>query len=185
MNGPGGDYDMSWIPPHAVPYAARDHLVALTASATTVLLGNEGFVGFGGFWPSVVADDAADPRDRAFARWLITVEKVVFLTASTETQWPNSRIAHNSTASVVDDLRRQPGGDILALGGSRVIKDLLAADQVDTLSLVVCPEIAGNGDRLFDDGLAESSWALTDATPTETGAICLLYDRRPDPSARR
>jgi hypothetical protein len=29
--GPGGDYDMSWIVPHAVTDGARDHMVKVTS----------------------------------------------------------------------------------------------------------------------------------------------------------
>jgi dihydrofolate reductase len=50
---------------------------------------------------------------------------------------------------------------------------------VDRLSITLCPETVGAGDRLFDDGVrVGASWTLADQTVTETGAICLLYDRR-------
>ena len=64
--GPGGDTDMGWIVPHAISDAARDHMVRVTGSATTALLGRKNYQGFGGFWPAVADDANADPRDRAF-----------------------------------------------------------------------------------------------------------------------
>ncbi len=42
------DYDMSWVVPHAVSDAARDHMVRFTLPATTVLLGRKNYEGFGG-----------------------------------------------------------------------------------------------------------------------------------------
>ena len=33
--GPSGDYDMSWIVPHAITQAARAHTTRITSSATT------------------------------------------------------------------------------------------------------------------------------------------------------
>jgi hypothetical protein len=50
---------------------------------------------------------------------------------------------------------------------------------LDRQSITLCPELVGGRARLFDDAPAGSSWSLTAATPTPSGAICLLYDRRP------
>ncbi|MFD0536943.1 dihydrofolate reductase family protein [Actinomadura luteofluorescens] len=93
VNGPGGEYDMSWIVPHAMTSASRDHMVAVTGTATTALLGRKNFEGFAGFWPAVADDDSADPRDREFSRWLNAVEKVVFSGTLTEAAWDNARLA--------------------------------------------------------------------------------------------
>jgi dihydrofolate reductase len=77
-NGPGGDYDMGWIVPHAMSEASRDHMVRVTSTATTALLGRKNYEGFAGFWPAVAADQNAAPQDRTFATWLNSVEKIVF-----------------------------------------------------------------------------------------------------------
>jgi dihydrofolate reductase len=78
VTGPGGEYDMGWIVPHAITDAARDHMVAVTTVATTVLLGRKNYQGFGYYWPKIADDESADPRDRTFSRWLNAVEKIVF-----------------------------------------------------------------------------------------------------------
>ncbi|MFI6167669.1 dihydrofolate reductase family protein [Nocardia sp. NPDC051052] len=176
-NGPGGDYDMSWIVPHAVSDTARDRMVQMTESATTALLGRKNYQGFGGYWPTVAIDANADPRDRAFGQWLDDVEKVVFSTTRTDAPWQHSRIADADPVATVEHLREQDGGDIVVLASSSVIKALLAADEVDRILITQCPEIAGGGARLFEDGLAASSWSLTDLSTTESGALYLIYDR--------
>lgn len=152
-------------------------MVRVTAPATTVLLGRKNYQGFGGYWPVVAKDDNADARDRTFAQWLDSVEKIVFSSTLTEAPWANSRIVDSDTATVLKRLREQPGGDIIVLASVSVIKALLEADEVDRLSITLCPELVGGGARLFEDGLSASSWSLTDMSTTETGAICLLYDR--------
>ena len=80
VTGPAGDYDMSWIVPHAVTDQSRAHMLAVAGTATTALLGRKNYEGFAGFWPAVADDETAAPRDRAFSRWLNGVEKVVFST---------------------------------------------------------------------------------------------------------
>jgi len=175
--GAGGDYDMGWIVPHAVTDVARDHMIRVTEPATTVLLGRKNYQGFGGFWPAVAGNAAADPRDRAFSAWLNRTEKVVFSTTLTEASWENSRIVAGDLPGEVRRLRAQDGGDIIVLASVSVIKALLAADEVDQLSITLAPELVGGGARLFEDGLPASSWRLADSTPTESGAVCLLFDR--------
>lgn len=177
VNGRGGDYDMSWIAPHAVTDEPRNLMVRMTESATTVLLGRKNYEGFGGYWPTVAKDDNAESRDRTLAQWLDSVEKVVFSSSLAQASWQNSRIADGDPAQVVKQLREQPGGDIVVLNSSSIINALLEAGELDRLAIVLCPELVGGGSRLFEDGVPVSSWSLTDMSTTESGAICLIYDR--------
>lgn len=177
VNGPAGEYDMSWIVPHAITSGAREHMIAVTSPATTVLLGRKNFEGFGGYWPTVANNESADPRDRAFSQWLNSVEKIVFSSSLSEPTWENSRIVDDDPASIVESLRQQDGGDIIVLASSSVIRCLLEADALDRLSITLCPEVAGGGVRLFEDGLPPSTWKLSESNVTESGALCLTYDR--------
>ena len=130
--GPGGAFDMGWIVPHAITPGAQDHMIRVTKPATTVLLGRTNYQGFGGYWPSVADSPEADPQSREFARWLNETEKVVFSTTLDTADWSNSRVTAEDPAAVVAELRKQPGGDI-------IIRRLLAADEVDRLSITLCP----------------------------------------------
>lgn len=177
VNGAAGEYDMGWIVPHAISDAARDHMVRVTGIATTALLGRKNFDGFGGYWPGVADDENADPRDRAFSSWLNTTEKIVFSHTSTDSPWANTRITDVEPAKEVAQLRTQDGGDIVILASSSVIRALLAADEIDRLSITQCPTVVGGGAALFDDGMPASNWSLVDVTTTDSGALCLLYDR--------
>ncbi len=176
-NGAGGDYDMSWIVPHAVTNGARDNMIAVTSPATTVLLGRKNYQGFGSYWPSVADNESADPRDRAFSTWLNSVEKIVFSSTLKDATWENSTIVNADPAAVVRDLQKQTGDSIIVLASVSVIQRLLEADVLDCLSITLCPEVAGGGARLFEDGLPASSWKLRQSQVTESGALCLLYDR--------
>jgi dihydrofolate reductase len=177
VNGVGGDFDMGWIVPHAITETSRNHMIRVTEPATTILLGRKNYEGFAGFWPAVADDENAAPQDRAASRWMTETEKVVFSSTLTEASWQNSRIVDAEPADVVKQLRGEDGGDIVILASVSVIKALLAADEIDRLSLTLAPELVGGGARLFEDGLPSSSWKLVDSTPTESGALCLLYDR--------
>ena len=78
---------------------------------------------------------------------------------------------------VVAELKAGGEGDILVNNSASVIKPLLSADLLDRLFLIICPEIAGGGERLFDDGLPASKWNLTRQETGELGEMALIYDR--------
>ncbi|MFE7800806.1 dihydrofolate reductase family protein [Nocardia sp. NPDC057440] len=176
-NGPGGPGDLGAILPYATTEVARDHLTRIWEGATTALLGRLNAEGFLGYWPTVAADENADPRDRGYAKWLVDTEKVVLSTTLTETPWERTRVVHATAADVVAELRATGTGDILVNSSASVIKALLAADLLDRLYLMICPEIAGGGQRLFDEGLPSSKWKLTHQEIGELGEIAMVYDR--------
>ncbi|MEU4196382.1 dihydrofolate reductase family protein [Kribbella sp. NPDC026611] len=178
VNGPGGDYDMGWIAPHAMTRGSLQHMSRVTSTATTALLGRKNYEGFGGYWPTVADDENAPVECREFSTWLSQVEKVVFSTTLEEAAWENSRLASTDPVATVKELRQEQGGDIIVLASSSVIRALLAAGELDRLSVTLCPELVSGGVPLFDETVAATSWTLTHSAPTESGALCLLYDRK-------
>ncbi len=169
--------DMGWVMPYAVTEVARDHLTNLWQPATTALLGRVNAEGFLGYWPTVIGQEGADPRDEAFASWLVDVEKVVLSSTLDQAPWDRTTVVDRPAADVVQELRAADGGDIVVLSSASVIKALLAADQVDRLALCVFPVFLGGGPRLFDDGLPQEQWTLVSQAAGEHGTLPLVYDR--------
>lgn len=176
-NGPGGATDLGAIVPYAVTDVARKHLARIHETATTAVLGRLNAEGFLWYWPTVANNENADPRDRGYAKWLVGTEKVVFSNTLTEAPWERTRMVNAPAADVVAKLKGNGNGDILVNNSASVIKPLLAADLIDRLYLMICPEIAGGGQRLFDDGLPSSKWKLSNRESGEMGEIALVYDR--------
>lgn len=176
-SGPGGPADLGAIVPYMTSDVARDQMTRMLQDATTALLGRLNAEGFIGFWSPFADDENADPRDRAYARWLVDSEKVVLSTTVTEAPWNHARIVNAPAADVVAELKASGEGDILINNSASVIRPLLAQDLVDRLYLIICPEIAGGGERLFEDGLPASKWTLTHQETGELGEIALVYDR--------
>ena len=178
-NGPGGPADIGAIVPYMTTDVARGQLARIHDGATTALLGRGSAEGFLGWWGQVAEDESADPRDRGYAQWLVGVDKVVFSTTLTEAPWVHTRVVNAPAADVVASLKAdgEGEGDFLVNTSPSIIKPLLAADLVDRLYLMVTPEIAGDGQRLFGDGLPGSRWTLTHHETGELGEMALVYDR--------
>jgi dihydrofolate reductase len=176
-NGPGGPADLGAIVPYAITDVARDHLARIHEGATTALLGRRNAEGFMSYWPSVADDENADPRDRGYARWLVAAEKVVLSSTLTEAPWERTRVVNAPAADVVAELKAGGEGDIIVNNSASVIRPLLAADLIDRLDLIICPEIAGAGEQLFDTGLPSTKWKLTHQETGELGELTLVYER--------
>lgn len=176
-NGPGGPADLSAIVPYMSSDVARGQMTRMLEGATTALLGRGNAEGFIAFWTPFAEDENADPRDRGYAKWLVNVDKVVLSTTLTEAPWERARIVNAPVADVVAELKASGEGDILVNSSPSIIKPLLAQDLLDRLYLIVAPEIAGGGERLFDDGLPATKWTLTYQETGPLGEIALVYDR--------
>ncbi|MFD1932423.1 dihydrofolate reductase family protein [Nonomuraea mangrovi] len=176
-NGPGGPGDFAAFAPYVTTDVARDHMTRIWESATTAVLGRLNAEGFMGYWPSVAEDENADPRDRGYAKWLVDTEKVVLSTTLAEARWERTRVVNAPAADVVAALKATGEGDILVNSSPSLIKPLLSADLVDRLYLMIFPEIAGGGQRLFDDGLPATTWTLTHQETGALGEIAMVYDR--------
>jgi dihydrofolate reductase len=176
-HGAGGPADFSAFAAYATSDVSRDQMTRMRENVTTALLGRVLAEGFLAFWPSVAADDDADPRDRGYAKWLVDTDKVVLSTTLTQAPWEHARIANGPVTDVVAELKADGEGDILVNTSPSLTKALLAADLIDRLYLIVIPEIAGGGLRLFDDGLPVSKWKLTHQETGDLGEMALVYDR--------
>jgi dihydrofolate reductase len=176
-NGPGGAMDLAAIIPYATTDVARNQLDRLHENATTAVLGRLNAEGFLGFWPSMADNDQADPRDRGYAKWLVETEKVVFSTTLTEAPWERTRLVNAPAADVITELKSTGDGEILVNSSASIIKALLAADLLDRLYLMVMPQIAGGGQRLFEDGLPATQWKVSHQETGESGELAMVYDR--------
>ncbi|WP_018683096.1 dihydrofolate reductase family protein [Actinokineospora enzanensis] len=176
-HGPAGPGDLGAIVPYAITDLGRDHLGRIHENATTALFGRRNAEGFLGFWPSIATNEEADPRDRAYAKWLADVEKVVLSTTLTESPWDRARVVNAPAADVVTELKASGSGEILVNSSVSVIKALLAANLLDRLYLLVTPEITGGGTRLFDDGLPATRWTVARHDTGALGETAVIYDR--------
>ena len=104
-------------------------------------------------------------------------EKVVLSTTLTEAPWERTRVVNAPVADVVAELKTAGEGDILASTSPSVDQAADRRGPGRPAVLMVTPEIAGDGERLFDDGLPGSKWKLTHQETGELGELALVYER--------
>jgi len=136
------------------------------------LLGRGTYEMFAAHWPN------ASEEEQPLARPLNTLPKyVASKTLEAPLAWQNSKLLEGDVAGAVAALKREDGGDLLAIGTPMLVQTLFDHDLVDELRVMIDPVILGGGKRFFrDDGICRRL-ALVSSERTPTGAILATYAR--------
>lgn len=146
-----------------------------------VLLGRVTYDSFVGAWPD---REAAGEQDAVFAKLLGDTRKVVATRGSADLGWRNVE-ATPDVVGVARGLREdQSIGKVVVPGSISVVRQLLAAGQLDELRLLVHPVAARRGERLFDDGDERYAMRLLSAEAFRSGVVRLIYAPTTPPEPR-
>ena len=148
-------------------------MTAMIDRVDTALLGRIGYEQWSGYWPNASADDP-------FAAFINPVEKfVASRTLSGQLGWQNSRLIEGDVDDFVRSLREGDGGEIAVVGGISLVRHLMFAGLIDSLTLMTHPVIAGSGRHLFEAGDPVTRLELQDSRITSKGNALLTYGLRP------
>jgi dihydrofolate reductase len=172
IEAPGGEDDYvhgAWTIPFWSDEIGSFKSEELDASEIS-LLGRTTYEGFAAAWPE--RGGQGDP----FADKINSMRKVVASTTLTDPTWTNSTVV-GDLVEAARALKAEDGdGTIMVTGSISVARQLLDADLVDEVRLVMYPVVLGTGRRLFDEA-GSHRLELAQATPTDSGAVLLVYRR--------
>jgi len=143
---------------------------AAIADTDTVVLGRVTYEQWAGYWPTSSGDDFAD--------FINPVEKLVASRSLRgELAWENARLVDGDLEAAVRELKQRDGAGIMVCGSISVVRQLLFAGLLDSLTLMTHPVIAGSGRRLFETGDPLTRLELVDARRTSSGNTVATYTR--------
>lgn len=148
--GPGGENDWVFVPGKQDP-AALQFTIDLAGSCDTILAGRKMIQGFTGHWEDVLNNQPGNPW-HPFAQHMVNHRKIVF--SHTETTGINGRnlaLENRDLATVVNELKNQPGKDIIAYGGVSFASSLIALNLVDEYYFIINPVAIGKGLSIFKE----------------------------------
>ncbi len=148
-------------------------LGAVIGDVSTVLLGRVGYSEWASYWPNAAGD-------LDFAGFINGVEKFVVSDTlkSSDIAWSNASLIEGDFLDFVRTLKAGEGGDIAAMGGISLVRQLLFAGLMDELALITHPVIAGQGRHLFEPGDPTTRLDLVRARTTSGGNVVQVYRRR-------
>lgn len=179
VQAPGGpDEDTSsgfalggWTVPY--DHASDEVMGGALANPFELLLGRRTYDIFANYWPHV----AADAPHRGIADLLNHAPKHVATHDPASLTWQHSHALGTDVAAAVRNLKQADGADLLVIGSSDLMRQLLATDLVDELRLLVYPVLLGAGKRLYDDATRPAAFRLAETKTTPTGVLINRYLR--------
>ena len=116
-------------------------VVETVSNAGAHLVGATTYAEWATYWPG-----ASGP----FAKPMNEIPKVVFSDSLASADWGETTIASGDLAEAITRLKQErPDGYLLAHGGARLARSLVATDLIDEYRLVIHPVVLGAGERLF------------------------------------
>jgi dihydrofolate reductase len=167
-----GVFDAQTMGQWAHPFFSeeRDDFVRQTILDTDALLyGRTTYDLEAYFWPN------QKKNEYGFADRMNSLPKYVVTSRPLQASWNNSTVIKENILDEIDQLKRQPGKDILIKGSATLIRALLSAGLIDELKFMVHPVIAGSGKRFFTEGMDMTKLNLVESKPISRGVVILTY----------
>jgi dihydrofolate reductase len=137
--------------------------------ADAFLFGRWTYELFAGYWR--VRDDLENPIVGA----LNTRPKYVASTALTDPRWADTTVLSGDVAAAVRELKAKPVGELQVHGSGALTRWLLDNDLVDEMTLLIVPEVVGQGTRLFPDTGPDIALDLVDSRAFPKGETIQVY----------
>jgi len=147
--GPNNENDWVFLPGKQDP-AALQFTIDMADSCDTILSGSKLAQGWVDHWKNI-ADNQPDSPWNPFAKLMVSHHKVVFTRTQAEIAGPNVDVENRDLATVVQELKNQPGKDLLAYGGVEFARSLISLNLVDEYYFIINPVALGAGLTIFKE----------------------------------
>jgi dihydrofolate reductase len=145
----------------------NQYLKGILFDADALLMGRVTYEAFAEVWPSRAGTDDTADRINSLPKF------VASRTLKGPLEW-NATLLQGDVAQEVNQLKQQPGQDIVQYGIGELTHTLLQHGLVDEMRFLVYPFVLGNGQRIFEN-VATTTLKLLDTKTFSTGAVALIY----------
>jgi dihydrofolate reductase len=139
-------------------------------STEALLFGRRTWRGMADAWPARAGDPFADHMN--------SVKKYVAsrTLSQADLDWNNTELLGPDDAiGAIRGLREREGGDLQVMGSPSLARQLLEADLVDEVNLMLEPILLGGGKRLWPEDGAARPLELASVTQAGTGVLICSY----------
>jgi dihydrofolate reductase len=147
----------------------------LFKTVDTALYGRVTYLGMESYWPTVLTDPSARPRDIEHARWVDNVSKIVFSRTLSHVTWNHARLVKDQIVEEIRSLKQQPGLDLMIFGSPGLTHTFMHLGLIDEYRIFLNPIVLGGGIPLFQDIKDTTKLKLVEATTFRAGVVGLHY----------
>jgi dihydrofolate reductase len=152
----------------------------LFAAPVDLVLGRRTYDIFAAHWPYVEMDPAAGSFEKLNADIATMFNGITKYVATHRPQtltWQNTEWLGADPAARLREIKAGEGPALLVQGSSVLTQQLLAADLLDEIRLLIYPLVLGRGKRFFGEGTVPAALKLTSSTISPNGVLITRYER--------
>jgi dihydrofolate reductase len=151
----------------------KNYVNELTDSVDTILLGRKMTDGFLSYWTDIVS--RPDDPQYDFAKKMVDKPKIIFTKTLNKLVWENTSLAKGNLVEEINNLKKQPGNDIIVYGGAGFVSSLISNNLIDEYHLFINPVVIGNGMTIFQNINNQVKMDLVKSISFECGIIMNHY----------
>jgi dihydrofolate reductase len=166
--GPNGELD--WA---RVDEELFNHVGQRIGAGDTALYGRVTYQMMESYWPTAGESPTASKHDIEHSKWYKNVHKVV-LSKTMKGGTTGTTIISDNVSARINEIKRQPGKDILVFGSPTATHSLIQLNLIDGFWLFLNPIILGQGIPLFADIKEQIKLKLLPVTRQFTNGVTEL-----------
>lgn len=144
--GPKGE--MNWIKAEQEIF---EYVGKRISEGDTALYGRVTYQMMENYWPTAGSKPTATKHEIEHSKWYNNVHKIVLSKTMKDSVLPNTEIISNNIYNKINEIKQQPGKEILLFGSPTATHSLIQQNLIDGYWLFVNPIILGRGIPLFLD----------------------------------
>jgi dihydrofolate reductase len=179
VGGPNGEND--WVFKSSTE-ESRAWAVGRTWEAGLIIMGRKSFESMASYWPTATGPFAAPmneiPKAVFTKKGFKGVDPVHTTTAEqarASASWAEARVFAGDLAEGIRELKSEPGKPIVAIGGARFMRSLIATGLIDEYHLATHPVVLGEGLTIFNGVARPLDLKLVDVKSFPGGIVGRTY----------
>lgn len=171
----GSNREMDWI---KVDEELFDFVGKIIDQADTALYGRSTYQMMESYWPTAGDKPNASKHDIQHSLWYKNVTKFVVSNSMKGSGISKAQIISGNITEQIQNLKQQPGKNILMLGSPTASHSLMQHNLIDEYWLFVNPILIGAGIPLFKKITEKVNLRLVKANVFSSGVIGLHYEKK-------
>ncbi len=168
----GPNRELNWA---KVDQEIFDHVGKRISKGDTALYGRVTYELMESYWPTAGDKPTATKHDIEHSKWYKNVRKVVLSKTMKGADLPNTAIVSDNLSDRINEIKQQPGSEILVFGSPSATHSLIQRNLIDGYWLFVNPIILGQGIPLFTNIKHTVKLNLLNTTQFACGVTELNY----------
>lgn len=151
-------------------------VASITEKADAAMFGRISYELLEAHWPFVKDQADASPAAKKYSSWYAAAQKII-VSKTLDVEDPSVTVIRENLNESIENIKAQPGKDILIFGSPSLSQHLMEANLIDEYWIFINPVIFGKGIQLYPKGSDLKKFKLVKQEVFPNGEIALCYEK--------